>query len=78
MKYLENYSALISDVRALDDAQKVAVREDDLVLAANLAKCRSYIVGRILMKFETSLDDIDYDVDNLGFNPILTPPARTV
>lgn len=70
------YSRLIADVRALNDAQAVAVREDDLILAKCLAKCRDLIVERILMKFETTLDDIEYDVENFGFNPILPPSVR--
>lgn len=78
MKYPENYSDRISDIRALDDAQKVAIREDDLILAGRLAKCRSGIIERILMKFETSHDNIESDVENLGFNPIFTPQVRTV
>lgn len=70
------YPRLIADVRALDDAQTVAVREDDLILAKYLAKCRNLIVERILMKFETKLDDIEYDVENIGFNPVLQPSYR--
>lgn len=73
----ESYSRLIADVRALDDAQLVAVREDDLILAKYLAKCRDLIIGRILVKFETTLDDIEYDVENIGFNPVLQPSIRT-
>lgn len=73
---LDSYPRLIADVRALDDAQQVAVREDDLFLAKYLAKCRGLIVERILAKFETTLDDIEYDVENIGFNPVLRPPVR--
>lgn len=70
-----DYDKLVDQLWTLDRAEAVVWFYDD-TLVKSLAALRAHIVDRIKERYETSDDDIEYDVDHFGFEIIITPPVR--
>ena len=73
---IDDYDKLVEQLWTLNRAEVVVwFYCDDLV--RRLAKLRAHIVDRILERYETTEDEIEYDVDHFGFEDVVTPPVRS-
>lgn len=72
---IADYDKLVDQLWTLNRAEVVAWFYDE-TLVKSLAALRAHIVERIKERYDTTDDDIEFDVDHFGFEDVITPPVR--